>query len=317
MDANLAIKQFRHDGALSYVLYDQKTLDAVVIDAHVQKMEDYRSALWESRLRVVLAADTGAVPGEFAASSHFRNEFKCDLLGAFSKTQMRVTWAGHDIEILETPGASHDAMSLLLNGLVFTGDALWIGETIRTDRGGADAAKLWKSARDVLGKVPESTLIFPGHDYSGFLFSVMEVEKRKNPVYTCANPELFFELKRGEEQSPRGRPSCASISVEKFKKKMDEKSSAHLCVDVRDEMEFQESHISGAINIPMEEIAFRLPKLRQAQRIYLICQSGRRSPLAAATLDYIGLSDVVLVSGGLKAWSAAGFPVLGPKKISV
>lgn len=325
MEVNLAIKQFRYDGALSYILYDQQRLDAVVIDAQKGHMEDYRTALWENRLKVVLAADTGAVSQEMSASSFFRTEFKCDLLAPGAASVKVIPWGRHSLEVLETPGATGDSISLLFGGMVFTGDALWIGETARTDRAGADAGKMWRSAREVLGRLVDSTLVFPGHDYNGFLFSTIGIEKGKNSVFTYVNSELFFELKRAEAQAGavdenrgvRNRPSSASISVEKFKKKLDEKTPGVICIDVRDELEFQEAHIFGSQNIPLEDLSRRLPELRAAKRIYLLCQSGRRSPMASATLDYVGLSDVVLVSGGIKAWVGAGYPLIGHKKISV
>jgi len=80
-------------------------------------------------------------------------------------------------------------------------------------------------------------------------------------------------------------------------------------LDVREPNEFAAGHIPGAINIPLAELATRLDTLKNCKRIYVSCQTGRRSHPAARTLDYLGLPDVVNVSGGFKAWQSCELPI--------
>jgi phage shock protein E len=67
-----------------------------------------------------------------------------------------------------------------------------------------------------------------------------------------------------------------------------------LVIDVRSEPEFQERHLPGAINIPLnrlsEEIAQRAPNKEQS--LLLHCRSGTRSGMGEATLKKMGYRNV-------------------------
>lgn len=80
-------------------------------------------------------------------------------------------------------------------------------------------------------------------------------------------------------------------------------SEALTIVDVRNAREWQEGHVDGAVNVPVQEIAARAGELRGRGRIATICESGLRSSLAASLLQQAGL-DVVNVSDGTAAYRA-------------
>jgi phage shock protein E len=64
-------------------------------------------------------------------------------------------------------------------------------------------------------------------------------------------------------------------------------------VDVRTRAEFAAGHLPGAINIPVQELAERLPELRPKDTpVVLYCRSGRRSSSAARTLKSAGFAAV-------------------------
>lgn len=81
-------------------------------------------------------------------------------------------------------------------------------------------------------------------------------------------------------------------------------------VDVRTTGEYSGGHVPGATNIPVQELPTRIEELRPhaEQEIWLICQSGGRSMTAAGMLLGAGMKPVN-VTGGTKAWKAAGYPV--------
>lgn len=84
---------------------------------------------------------------------------------------------------------------------------------------------------------------------------------------------------------------------------------AVIVVDVRTPEEYGAGHVKGAVNIPYDIIASKLPAADKAARIVLYCRSGRRSGIAAATLLGLGFSDVADM-GPFAAWkgeTAAGF----------
>lgn len=78
-------------------------------------------------------------------------------------------------------------------------------------------------------------------------------------------------------------------------------------IDVRSPAEFRQAHVSGAINIPLDEFDPRA--FATTDPICLICQKGGRSAKAWATCAAAGLSAVYSVEGGTDACESAGLPM--------
>ncbi|SVC64899.1 uncharacterized protein METZ01_LOCUS317753, partial [marine metagenome] len=76
----------------------------------------------------------------------------------------------HEIVAIETPGHTPGCMSYLVDDKVFTGDSLFIRSTGRCDFQGGSASTLYHSIHKLF-KLPNSTLVYPGHDYNGFTVS--------------------------------------------------------------------------------------------------------------------------------------------------
>jgi rhodanese-related sulfurtransferase len=74
-----------------------------------------------------------------------------------------------------------------------------------------------------------------------------------------------------------------------------------LLIDVRTKQEFQAGAISGATNIPVEELRSRLAELPRDRDIIVYCQVGQRGYLATRILKQAGFS-VANLSGGYKAY---------------
>jgi rhodanese-related sulfurtransferase len=82
-------------------------------------------------------------------------------------------------------------------------------------------------------------------------------------------------------------------------------------VDVREPEEYARGHVSGALNIPIGRlpgVAHDLPE----GPVITLCSMGGRAARAAAQLDAMGRT-AFSITGGTKAWAAAGLPVaVGP-----
>ncbi|MFO7651012.1 MAG: MBL fold metallo-hydrolase [bacterium] len=78
-------------------------------------------------------------------------------------------------------------------------------------------------------------------------------------------------------------------------------------LDVRTELEYADTHIEGAINIPVAELRTRHNELNRDKTTVLICSSGNRSTLGVSILKQHGFSDVHNVAGGLTGYHAAGY----------
>ncbi len=64
-------------------------------------------------------------------------------------------------------------------------------------------------------------------------------------------------------------------------------------IDVRSSWEFEDGHVNGALNIPLDEIPMRVDEIKELPAPYVLyCRSGNRSGMAAGILQQFGLSQV-------------------------
>ncbi len=90
-----------------------------------------------------------------------------------------------------------------------------------------------------------------------------------------------------------------------------QKYSSALIIDVGTSLEFESAHVRGAKWISRGWIDIKLREFfpDQNRPIVLSCPDGRQSPLAARSLSEIGYTNVSVLDGGVRGWSAAGLPV--------
>lgn len=89
-------------------------------------------------------------------------------------------------------------------------------------------------------------------------------------------------------------------------------SKQAIIVDVREQDEWNEQHIDGAIFIPLASLDSRVDELSQYKDspIIMQCRSGRRSEIAAKELIKAGFTQVKNLEGGILAWEAAQLPIV-------
>jgi rhodanese-related sulfurtransferase len=82
-------------------------------------------------------------------------------------------------------------------------------------------------------------------------------------------------------------------------------------IDVREQHEWDESHLPGAILIPRGNLESRIATAvpSTATPIILYCATGARSAFAAKTLQEMGYEDVVNMDGGIVEWKRNGLPI--------
>jgi rhodanese-related sulfurtransferase len=79
-------------------------------------------------------------------------------------------------------------------------------------------------------------------------------------------------------------------------------------LDVRQPDEWSELHIPGATLIPLDQLEARLSEIPQDQQVLVYCRSGNRSKTGSDILRKAGFDQVTSMAGGIKEWSAAGYP---------
>src|SRR5919106_4158627 len=98
-----------------------------------------------------------------------------------------------------------------------------------------------------------------------------------------------------------------------------ENGNGAVIVDVREQHEFDESHLPGAVHVPRGHLESRIEGSApdKSQRVILYCASGNRSALAAHTMhDLLGYEDVASMRGGITLWKDRGYDVEVPRALT-
>jgi len=95
-----------------------------------------------------------------------------------------------------------------------------------------------------------------------------------------------------------------------LRRSADASAPAPLLIDVREPREFGAGHLKGARNIPLAELAQRLPELAADRGVVFICRSGRRSAAAGTMALKAGFHHAANLEGGLLEWAKTVDPQL-------
>jgi sulfur dioxygenase len=189
----------------SYLLGDERTREAVLIDSVAGQFERDVALLRELELRLVYALETHVHADHVTAAGQLRQ-----ALGARVAVSERsgvrnadlllrdgewLAFGAHRLEARATPGHTGGCMTFVADGMAFTGDALLIRGCGRTDFQQGDAATLYRSVRTRILSLPEGTALYPAHDYRGRTQTTVAEELRFNPrLGTSKSEAAFIEL---------------------------------------------------------------------------------------------------------------------------
>jgi molybdopterin/thiamine biosynthesis adenylyltransferase/rhodanese-related sulfurtransferase len=97
-----------------------------------------------------------------------------------------------------------------------------------------------------------------------------------------------------------------------------EQSPSTAFLDVREQTEWDEGYIPGAIHVPRGHLESRIESTlpNRDQPVVIYCAAGTRSALAAVTMIQMGYTDVVNMSGGFQQWKTMGLPWQLPPKLT-
>jgi rhodanese-related sulfurtransferase len=92
------------------------------------------------------------------------------------------------------------------------------------------------------------------------------------------------------------------LSYDNFKSEISQ--SNVIVLDVRTADEYQEGHVSGAINIDVQSDDFdqKVQLLNKENPVYIYCRSGKRSQKAGAILQNLGFTKIYDLEGGILSW---------------
>jgi rhodanese-related sulfurtransferase len=139
------------------------------------------------------------------------------------------------------------------------------------------------------------------------------------PVAQAAAPAPTYPASIGQMVA-KTKSQIKTVKMPEFKAAYDQKNLGML-IDVRNENEFEDGYIPGAINVPRGLIEFRIWKLvgfpdktDMTTKMTLYCATGGRCALATKSLQDLGFTNVTSVDMKYDDWVKAGYPVAMPKK---
>ncbi len=192
----------------TYLLASREGGEALLIDPVKAQLPVYLQLIEQLGVTLVHAIDTHTHADHITALGDLRDSTACTtIMGALSQAECvsRRVADGEAIDIdgvrlqaIYTPGHTSESFSFLLNPAapqaVFTGDVLLIRGSGRTDFQGGDARLSWRSIVHTLFRLPEQTLVYPGHDYKGWTVSTIGEEKRFNPRLAGKTEDEYVAL---------------------------------------------------------------------------------------------------------------------------
>jgi glyoxylase-like metal-dependent hydrolase (beta-lactamase superfamily II)/rhodanese-related sulfurtransferase len=335
--ATLSIETYRADeGCVGYLVVDETSRTALAIDPRLDHVDRYLESLAARRIRLThvldththadhlsgvrrLARRTGAAVLAHAASK---------LAGPDRRLQGGATLelGTRTVTVFDAPGHTPDSLALLVDGHLFTGDALFAGGAGRTDFMGGSAAALFGTLR-TFETLPDDTVVHPGHDYVGRAATTIGEEKATNPLLRERDLAAFVaRLSTTAPPPPNmagilrhnlGETDAPTISAGELHALREADMERSLLLDVRTPLEFESERIEGAVNVPLDQLETRLGEIPDRADVVVVCRTGVRATIAAETLARAGRRARIL-DGGMHGWRRARLPLReGRKRLAV
>jgi sulfur dioxygenase len=177
----------------TYLLADEATREAVLIDPVFEQFERDRTLLEELQLVLRYVLDTHVHADHVTSSGLLRDQLGAKTIMSeragvvCSDVQVkhgdRVQFGQHALEVRETPGHTSGCLTYVCHEarMAFTGDALLIRACGRTDFQQGDPATLYRSVHEQIFRLPGNFTVYPAHDYKGRTASSVDEERRLNP----------------------------------------------------------------------------------------------------------------------------------------
>lgn len=193
INKNIIFRQLfdTQSSTFTYLIADAQSKKAALIDTVIENIDRDLQLIKELNLNLMYVLDTHLHADHITAAGTIRERLPVKT-GAPQKAKLTCVdlhlKEGDEIKldqlilkVLETPGHTNDSISFLCENMIFTGDALLIGGTGRTDFQSGSAEILYESITQKIFRLPGETIVYPAHDYNGLTSSSVENERKLNP----------------------------------------------------------------------------------------------------------------------------------------
>ena len=344
----------------TYLLGDARAGEAVLIDPVFEHARRDLALLHELGLRLVATLDTHVhadhVTGAWLLQQRSGSAIALAAAAGAVGTDLalkhgdRVAFGQRGLTVRATPGHTDGCLSYVLDdqSRAFTGDCLLVRGCGRTDFQQGSAAALYRSVHEQIFSLPDSCLLYPGHDYRGITVTSVAEERRYNPrlggdvnatdfagymlnlglphpkLMAMAVPANLRCGRPADGVALPDEPAWAPLNYsfggiwEIQPEALHERLAAAgqpavQLIDVREPAEFNDAlgHLPGALLLPLSALRARLGELDRSRPVVTLCRSGARSAQASVLLQQAGLLQVANLAGGLLRWRAEALPVEG------
>ncbi len=324
------LKQFSAGSCYSYILSSNG--EALVIDPHISLVDEYLLYLKKNRLALKYIVDTHTHADHFSSAAVLKKATGAGVLmhekavsnvaGQRLKEGERIKVGSLELDVMYTPGHTDDSVSLKSGRQLFTGDVLLIGSVGRTDFQNGSPESMFETIR-MFKSLPKETQVYPGHDYHGLRSTSIGREKARNPFFKYSVKEEFSAFMRSKtipkpfnidnivRANQKGDAAALRMVSVKDAASMVRNEPQTRLLDVRSAFEFNQEHIQGALNVPIDSLQSKIAELAQSKQDFIVlCRTGNRSPMAADMLLQSGISGVRVMQGGMTAWKKERLPVV-------
>jgi sulfur dioxygenase len=332
-------------GTYTYLLASRRGGEALIIDPVLEKVDRYLQLIRELDLKLVKAVDTHLHADHITGLGALRDRTHCiTVMGEQTKADVvsmrlsegeKLTVEGVSLDVLYTPGHTDDSYSYLMADRVFTGDTLLIRGTGRTDFQNGDPRAQYDSIFNKLLKLPESTLVFPAHDYKGETVSTIGEERAFNPRLqvksvdeyatlmnnlNLPNPKMMdvavpANMRVGLAQDEIARRGWAVNATDALALVG---QSDVIFVDLREATERERRGvIPGSVHAPYPDLRANIAPggmlhalaASTGRRLLFYCAFGERSAMAVQAAQDARLASACHLQGGIDAWTKADGPL--------
>lgn len=217
----------------TYLLGCERSRKAIIIDPVASEVESYIELLASMNLTLIYTMETHVHADHITGAGLLREKLgsksvvhrdagaMCADLLVTDGVYLQV--GDLELEVRHTPGHTGGCVSYVMADRVFTGDALLIGGSGRTDFQQGNAGQLYDSITQQLFSLPPDTLVYPGHDYQGNTVSTVKQETSKNArlgagrnrdEFIAIMEELKLAYPKFIDQALPANQACGAISAE-------------------------------------------------------------------------------------------------------
>lgn len=275
--------------------------------------------------------------------------------GIFVSDEQEFNFGSMKLTALHTPGHTDESMSYALTDpdsgkaplMVFTGDALFVGDVGRTDLYGPEeiprmAANLYESIFSKILPLGDGVILCPAHGAGSLCggaiskreYSTLGLERIQNPALQRTDKEKFIKFKleeklefppyfkKMEQYNLQGPPLLKGLPVPELlfpKEFVKEMEKGAMVVDTRMPHSFGGAHIKGSYGIWLKGLPYYAGwVLPYDKPILLVLEEKDQLEAAVSYLVRIGYDSIAgFLNGGISSWYMKALPVESLNLISV